>query len=96
MIEIKLITPKEFSMYELSEEDILPIARYGRSVKAFKTNRLRAEATRMVERRLDMNQREFSKIDREDRKSMVRAMTRVLVNQMKVRYKIKTFKNIGV
>lgn len=83
-------------MYELSEEDILPIARYGRSVKAFKTNRLRAEATRMVERRLDMNQREFSKIDREDRKSMVRAMTRVLVNQMKVRYKIKTFKNIGV
>jgi hypothetical protein len=96
MIEIKLITPKEFSMYELSEEDILPIARYGRSVKAFKTNRLRAEATRMIERRLNMNQRQFAQVEKSERLSMVRAMTRVLVNQMKIRYKIKTFKNIGV
>lgn len=91
MININMISREEFDKYELSFADIPAVIKYGRSVKAFKTNRLRAQATRAVEKKLGMTQKEFAKVDKETRLDLVHAQTRVLVNQLKLRWKIKMF-----
>ena len=89
MIEV---SKELFNKYELSpKHDIKAIVNYGRSLKAFKTNRLRAEATRLIERKLGLTQKEFAKMGKDKRLSLVHAQTRVLVNQLNVRFRVRNF-----
>ena len=90
------INQELFKQFELNPAtDIDAILKYGRSVKAFKTNRLRAEATRLIERRLGLTQREFAKVKASVRLEMVHKQTRILVNQLGVRQAIRRF-NEGI
>ena len=80
----------DLNKFELSGDDLVSAIRYGRSLKAFKTNQLRAEATRMLERRLGLTQKQFAKLAKIKRLGLVRAQTRILVNELNVRYKVRS------
>ena len=81
------INNDDLRRYELDGADLISAIKYGRSLKAFKTNQLRAEATRLVERMLGMSQKEFARVAKPKRVELVQTKTRSLVNELKLRYK---------
>ena len=65
------ILPSEIQKYSMKDKDITNCIKYGRSVKAFYTNRFRAGATRHVERDLGVTQQQFAQYPKEIRVGLV-------------------------
>ncbi len=84
---------EDFNKYNLTGTDIRAAIKYGRGIKAFKRNQLRAQATRDCEKALNMSQKQFASIDRDTRIEMVHTKTREYVNKYKMNNLVRDFNN---
>ena len=76
-----MITLEEIKKYNMNDKDIKSATKYGRSVKAFYANKMRARVAGSIASELGLTQDEFYNIDKSQRLSLIQGKIKELVSQ---------------